>query len=242
MDTVNVLVDYDNLLPRRQQYGVIGLAEQIVSQLNGCVPSVPDRLLIRLYGGWCTQTNLTKRAQRLAADIRAACFPRIVCTATGSVTQKVAVNVELALGLHAEPSQVLLHTFREQRQVRGLRCRNPQDHGCGAADCILSVLHSFLSNGLCPQPGCTLTPGELFYRDEQKLVDTMLTADLVYLARGSTTCFVVVSSDDDLWPAIRLALLAGHSVVHLHTKPQRRTAAHYCRGVGAAYSQRNLEE
>jgi len=56
-------------------------------------------------------------------------------------------------------------------------------------------------------------------RDEQKLVDVMLATDLLYLARGcSQPCVVLVSSDQDLWPAILEASDSGTVLVHVQTQ------------------------
>ena len=58
-------------------------------------------------------------------------------------------------------------------------------------------------------------PGTVLERAEQKLVDSMITIDLVHLAEATSQCLVVVSADDDLWPGIRFVLLRGAQVVHV---------------------------
>ena len=65
---------------------------------------------------------------------------------------------------------------------------------------------------------------------EQKLVDTMLVSDLIFLATRGERDLVVVSSDDDIWPGIRTALQLGARVTQVHTGG-RETPADYTRGV-----------
>ena len=58
----------------------------------------------------------------------------------------------------------------------------------------------------------------LLSRREQKLVDTMIVADLIHLASRGETPIGLVSSDDDMWPGILSALNIGASVIHVHTR------------------------
>ena len=53
----------------------------------------------------------------------------------------------------------------------------------------------------------------------QKLVDTMLTADLIQVSRPAATHIAVVTSDDDLWPGIYTALSQGATVHHVRPSP-----------------------
>jgi len=77
-------------------------------------------------------------------------------------------------------------------------------------------------------------------RSEQKLVDTMLTADMIYLAQAGVKDVCLVSSDDDLWVGIRTAILLGANVTQIHTMPGRDLAAFYARGVGPGYTQKHF--
>jgi uncharacterized LabA/DUF88 family protein len=80
----------------------------------------------------------------------------------------------------------------------------------------------------------------LLYRTEQKLVDTMIAADLFALHLQSSRRIAVVTSDDDLWPPIKLLLQLGVQVFHIHTIPGRRTPQFYCRNAGTDYIQLEL--
>ena len=69
----------------------------------------------------------------------------------------------------------------------------------------------------------------------------MLVVDLVRLAQAASELIVLVSSDDDMWPGIRGALLHGARVLHVHARrppPQYRplTTQTYTR-VGADWQE-----
>lgn len=59
----------------------------------------------------------------------------------------------------------------------------------------------------------------------------MLTADLIHLAKNGQQELAVVSSDDDLWPGIQMALLAGAHVIQVHTRSGRPTPLAYSIGL-----------
>ena len=88
----------------------------------------------------------------------------------------------------------------------------------------------FLEEQRCPGNGCTVRQNDVLQKWEQKLVDTMLVSDLIFLATRGERDLVVVSSDDDIWPGIRTALQLGARVTQVHTGG-RETPADYTRGV-----------
>jgi uncharacterized LabA/DUF88 family protein len=81
---------------------------------------------------------------------------------------------------------------------------------------------------------------QLIYKSEQKLVDTMLAADLIYLCLQRDRKVAVVSSDDDMWPAIKTVLNLGMTVLHVHTSAGRRTPQFYTRGGLPTYVEMNI--
>jgi uncharacterized LabA/DUF88 family protein len=68
---------------------------------------------------------------------------------------------------------------------------------------------------------------DLLVRDEQKMVDTLLVADVAELALAQRAAhIVIVSSDTDMWPAVLLALRMGSNVLHIHPKAGSQTQRH----------------
>ena len=70
----------------------------------------------------------------------------------------------------------------------------------------------------------------------------MLASDVFFNVHERVPRIAVVSSDDDLWPAISTALQFGVDVVHVHTEKGRTTKTDYLYGGGAQYVQVNLQE
>ena len=59
---------------------------------------------------------------------------------------------------------------------------------------------------------------DLVYRNEQKVVDTMLTCDLIYAPQQGFDHIVLVSADDDFIPPVRTLLLRGSTITRVHPK------------------------
>jgi hypothetical protein len=150
------------------------------------------------------------------------------------------VNVELAYSLKIDPLNHIWHTFRLKGSPWSLSCAHPTSAGCTLSLCDLVATHEFFSNKKCPNPACTVKPVNLISRSEQKLVDAMMSADLFYLHLQKTPKVAVVSSDDDLWPAIKTVLDLGMSVVQVHTVPGHTTPAFYSRGPRSTYIELHL--
>jgi uncharacterized LabA/DUF88 family protein len=74
------------------------------------------------------------------------------------------------------------------------------------------------------------------HKREQKLVDTMMVADMIHLASIGEPAIVIVSSDDDMWPGMISTLVAGVRVIHVQTSGLK-TALPYKRGVDGKYLQ-----
>jgi len=72
-----------------------------------------------------------------------------------------------------------------------------------------------------------IKPPDLLMRNEQKLVDTMIAADLFYLFLRTASAVAVVSSDDDYLPIIRMLVREGMTVFHVLTRPVHQSIALY---------------
>ena len=56
----------------------------------------------------------------------------------------------------------------------------------------------------------------------QKMVDTMMVADIIYIANRGDQALAVVTSDDDIWPGILSAMIVGTQILHVQPKPSLR--------------------
>ena len=109
----------------------------------------------------------------------------------------------------------------------------------GPIDELRSGCGGRLARGLAACTGlptsCDLTPEDLIRRKEQKLVDAMVAADIFFNAHFQADRIAVVSSDDDMWPAIKTALQLGSDIIHVHTKQGRSTPTFYAHGITGGY-------
>jgi hypothetical protein len=232
--SVIIFVDYDNILRHHRQRGLRFVVERTVSRLVSAGAPVPNRIRVRLYGGWYEGETLSRRAQIIAREVRGE-FPCTVPLADSSGRDRIVVTAELALALELDPASHLHHTFRAQLAPLDIRCRDPHAIGCAHEHCPTEIVRQFFHNGGCTRDGCSLRLQDVLYRAGQKLVDTMLTSDLIYLATYSGKHLVVVSSDDDLWPGIRTALALGAHTIQVHTHKGFSTRQIYARPRNCTY-------
>ena len=226
------LVDYDNLHSLDSKRGITYVVGLLLERLGESRLKCNDRAHIRLYGGWYEEDSLTRLAQKTVADIDKN-FPRIIQIKEA----KVKVTAELARSLVASPKDDLLHTFRPRQFPGNVRCMDPPFDGCiDHKHCPINSVGKFVNNGKCISKGCYVRPRQIFSKPTQKLVDSMIVADVISLASGGYKC-AVVSSDDDVWPGIRTAVEFGKPVYHLHCKPNRSTSRHYTRDLSPNYVQ-----
>lgn len=231
---MNILIDYDNVRRQHTSRGLVYVADRLL-QVAFSTPQVsPRQVRMRLYGGWYEGNALSRRAQDLAAEVMAE-FPRVMHH--GSVS--VQVHMELAYSLEIEPARHILHTYRRSGHVDHVACRPPIAAGCAEPACVLEPMYRFLTTGSCPLPSCPLEPSDLLFRQQQKLVDSMLTADIIFLAQHPPP-LCVVSSDDDLWPGVRTALLQGKPILHVHTVAGHSTVPYYSQGLRSLYTEAHL--
>jgi hypothetical protein len=222
-----LLVDHDNLSPALRARGAVFLSEHVLQMLGLDRLRSTSHVTIRLYGGWYEDRRLTSRAQVLAAEL--ATFPRIVNLVSPSrESHAITVRVELAYSMLAEPARNLMYTVRVDRGLpASLRCAAPRDRGCRASQCPLAAVQEFFTAAQCPEDGCFVTPNMLFSQAQQKLVDTLLAVDLVHAAQRGDPVVSLLTSDDDVWPAIRSAMLLGSRVLHMTDRARYATEYDY---------------
>ena len=230
-----ILVDYDNIGTEISRLGIVHLVNRIVSKIDPTDVDNNLRIKIRLYGGWYLNNNITHQAQVLSADISEN-FPNTALLSDN--TTNVIVNCEMAYSILADPSNHLFSTFRPRGIPWGLKAHNPiTSCGCTNANCPIVATHHFLKNNVCGVCN-TIKPEDVFYRGEQKLVDTMLTSDLIFSSNQHAN-LGVVSSDDDFWPGIKTTLTNGKKVIQFHTR-NRIMPSSYTRTTSSNYIQKQL--
>jgi len=230
-----IFVDFDNIARKDSRKGLVYIVNKILSKIDPSELKGDTHVIIRLYGGWYEQNRFTNRAQNLSIDISKN-FPTILNLSDNRT--RVFVNCEMAYSILADPYNHLFHTYRPRGMPENLKVRTPKSIGCTRPDCPLIFVYDFISNNICDK--CRkFKPSDFFYRGEQKLVDTMITSDLIFSSsKNSTLC--IVSSDDDFWPGIMTVLYHGKKVIHIHTKNNRRTPSYYSKNAGNNYIQKNI--
>ncbi len=235
---INVLIDYDNVSHIDPQKGLNHVVKSILEKLpKGMLPH-GTYIAVRLYGGWYRSSQLSRRAQDLSIQISRH-YPGTLSLDTANM-RRVFVFVELARSLLVDPSQDILNTYRVRGVPSNLRPKAFPFQACTQTQnalCPLAGAHTLLQTGTCPNSSCGVKIADVITRHEQKLVDTMLTADLIHVASSSASDIVVVSNDDDLWPGIRTAISLGAFVHHIHPQKGRSTPTYYSSTVKKNYSQ-----
>ena len=236
---MDVLVDYYNIPLRERRKGIVYVTDRIVSAIPPGRLPYNRRIRIRLYGGWYEDRTLTHDAQELTAEL-SAYFPAVrYLEPTGRLP--TTISAELACSLLCDPIRHLWHTLRPKGYPRYLQFIDPTAAGCKLGPrCPTRPGFEIYAGGRCREPQCDLSNKDLVRRREQKLVDAMLASDIFFNAHLAATRITVVSSDDDMWPAIRTALQLGIEVFHLHTDRGQSTKPHYVHRTESLYVPLNL--
>lgn len=162
---------------------------------------------------------MTRAAQDVSVELLRE-FPRSMSLPlTSGRTLSAIVSAELAFSLLQEPGHHLFNTYRRKGSPSNVKVESPAAVGCVESDCILILVKHAIRTGACPRSGCLAGGSVAVYRGEQKLVDTMLTCDLVYTAMKASGPVILVSGDDDFLPPLRSVLLHGVQAVRLRPKP-----------------------
>jgi len=213
---MHCLVDFDNIPHEIRKWGVEHIVRRVVQTVEPHLPTLHCDFRVRLYGGWFEAGFLTKSAQLTQAQIDAI-SPLVILRSDGS--HLGLARLELARTLLIDPSTTITHTFRRKGAPSGLQCeRRPWINCAESRSCPLAAVQEFLSQDICPNDRCAVGPEDILFKQEQKMVDTMLVADVIHLANENKEPIVVISSDDDLWPGVYSAVLLGQQVLHVRTK------------------------
>ena len=234
---IYVLIDYDNVLQSDRQKGLNHVVKSVLKKLPKNVLPHGASIVVRLYGGWYRSNQLSRRAQELSIQIKHY-YPDTLALGTANMRRSVFISVVLARSLLIDPSRDILNTYRVRGVPSNLHPKAFPFQTCAQkAMCPLVGAHTLLRTGRCPDSSCGVRIADVITRHEQKLVDTMLTADLIHAASSGISDIVVVTDDDDLWPGIRTAIYIGAFVHHIHPQKGRSTPTYYSSIVKKNYSQ-----
>jgi len=221
---LHILIDYDNVDPMLRRNGIDHVLHRILDVAASALgDAMPGRTLMLLYGGWYEGDRLTRKAQDIVANPRYFASPVPRCPTGFPAERAVRVQAQLARTLLSKSgdmdSEPFTHTMRTRPvSTIGLRTVFPDHARCDADPCFLTWLGNFFRTGTCQVSPRRPDISKCALRDEKKLVDVMLATDLLFLAQSArVTAAVLVSSDDDLWPAIQQATSHLQTLVHIHT-------------------------
>lgn len=212
------------------------MARVLASVVPEDVVARHDAFLIRLYGGWRARGTLTQSAQKIVPDIRRD-SPCVVNVSHAGNSHQYRLTVELANGPIGTTIS-LDETLARERTVRKFRSKVGNLPDCASLSaCGMSQYLGLSQRTACTVSTCSKTLGDVLVRDEQKMVDTLLVADMAaHAVSAKASDIVVVSSDIDMWPGVLLALRMGCAVTHIHTKAGWRTQTHLIGTLGSSLS------
>ena len=217
-----VFIDYANLLPTHRAAGILDVVTKVLVQMPWDPSHTRGSCEVRVYGGWYEGNQITRMAQDVTVELQRD-FPTILRVPLGnSETLALKTNSELAVSLLQEPGHHLFDTYRRKGKPWNVRVEKPADIGCVDATCVLPQMKQLLKSGSCPKSGCSVTSCELVYRHEQKIVDTMLTCDLIHAVDRVSGRVILISGDDDFLPPLRTVLLNGRAAVRCYPKPNMK--------------------
>ena len=169
-----------------------GLSALVSAALAGA-PRVRD-LLIRLYGGWHGDVPRTRVHLR---PLTTQAIRRVPHSISGT-----RVRLELAETPVWDRSLQLLGTVRRSTPNRIPIALNQSPKCLDSTGCPLPLLEKWC-NGTCPDQTCPVRLSNVASVHHQKMVDTLLTADALFLAlHEKLDAVLVASDDDDLFPAM----------------------------------------
>lgn len=220
-----VFIDYDNLLAAQKISGILDVVTKALIQIPHDAVTTRAKCDVRVYGGWYDGAQITRLAQDVTVEIQRD-FPKVIRLPVAEREHVlISATAELAVALLQEPGHHLFNTYRRKGKPANVRIVEPTNVGCVDLACVLPLMKKLLNTGNCPKAGCTVAAGDLVYRHEQKIVDTMLSCDLIHAASGVADRVILISGDDDFLPPLRTILLRGTAAVRFHPKPNYQRAS-----------------
>ena len=217
--TIGCFIDYDNIDAVEKAVGIKDLVTVIYSKLEDSFKHQNLRMYVRFYGGWYdTNGQLTRDAIVLSSQIEDT-FPFVLTQrAIKGNPHKTICNAEMAYSLLEIPGDILYNTFRHKSVNHTyLRVERGSNLGCSLEGCTADIIYKTIKKKKCTNSSCTKTTSDFLYRNEQKMIDTMISCDLIYGA-SIYDKVIIVSSDDDFVPVLKTLLNKRKDVELFETK------------------------
>ena len=182
-------------------------------------PSASE-ITIRLYGGWHGDVPHTPH--------------RLRDMVTRAIDQAPKRSSRTRLRLELADSPIWDKSIRILRSVRVNQMNRLHAQITSSSTCLDPAACSLASfatwcQGSCPTSGCPVRLATVARTHGQKMVDTLLTADALVIARDQLADAVILASDDaDMIPALLALSASPLQVVHLM---RSKTIANYYRGI-----------
>lgn len=219
-----LLIDYGNVDESERRSGLDHILRKAVSLAERPGLSL-TAVRVRLYGGWYEGGKLTRLGQALSAELRDISPVRYTSPFS---SQPVLIRGEIAFSILAAPKVLISNTFRRKGYPRNLQCESPPWLACAdKLNCRLGPIRDFISSDSCGTKGCMIRPTDVLHKQEQKVVDSMIVADLIDYASLPSSIVGVASRDDDVWPGLYLACKTATEVIHLNASASSRVPEYY---------------
>lgn len=213
MRNVVAIVDFHNVFNRNvmqiteEQY--LSFFQSLVELIVG---NTDDEhiIYIRLYGGWYKSHTMSNAASDVQIKIS---HLHVFDNRAFDNRKRLSGSIELALVQHGL-DEIWYNTLQEKQGLPRLRVNEEmQGELCAANEdiCPVHILKKFVNKkrSVCVTEGCQKVHQQVFYRREQKMVDTMMVCDTLTYANDSEIDSVYVVSDDiDLFPGIAISKVA----------------------------------
>ena len=222
-DNGALLVDFDNFMPPARTLEESEASHLLQATIRSMLEKSPElaSINVRLYGGWRSSGLLSRRGSEVAGLLRAIDpFPIPISSA-----RILRGRMELALSLVGHTSPEFDDTYRVRGSAPRIRLsQNPVPSGCASNQhdaCPARILTKFTASRgrVCPIDKCAVTAEAAFLHAEQKMVDTLLSCDLIELASLSENYaqVAIASGDTDFVPPLVYASQKTSATLHLIT-------------------------
>ena len=211
-DKFYLLVDFDNFFeyrPDADSFDWLQVEFDLLLKKILQLYKDIDYFDIRLYGGWKENGKWT----RLGSVIQQAVASFNFFPIKDKIQNKIIRGkIELVTRLIAVPFVEWDDTVTTRSGIPRLRLMNPGlPEGCISdnENCPIRLIYRFSRKRIrqCSVPGCPVNTKNAFKVVEQKMVDTMLSCDVIHLSNDEDVFGMMVISDDfDLLPPMAMAL------------------------------------